>query len=377
MRIAILRRARGVSFSMDVHADGLVKGLKTVRPDWEIIEIAPKPWWKGQSSSWKAGSGLKKYYERYWHHPRAASKQNVDLFHIIDHSNAHLAYWLKKTGKPVVITCHDLVQLVYPEILRDQSRFPALSMAMWKYSANGLKQADRIVSVSTNTAQDISHLLNIKPTKISVIPNAVDPAFPKLQNKFTQTVHSPIRLLNVGSTHHRKNILTILQVLKRLTAQGQTAVLWRVGAGFTGEQEKFIRDQQLANSIVDLGTPDQQKLIEIYSTADFLIAPSLYEGFGLTILEAMACGLPVITSNVSSLPEVVDNAAIMKDPTDADGIAASVIALSKDKEKRDYYIQAGLARVKQFSREKTAEDTAQLYEEQCKQSQSKRLSFIR
>ena len=364
MRIAILRRAPGVSFSMDVYADGLIKGLKAVRPNWEILEIAPKPWWKSQSNSWKSGSGLKKYYERFWNHPKLASKQNVDLFHIIDHSNGHLAYWLKKTGKPVVITCHDLVQLVYPEILRDQARLPALSMAMWKYSANGLKQADCIIAVSSHTAQDISHFLNIESAKISVVPNAVDPIFSRLPRKNAHAVHSPIRLLNVGSTHHRKNILTILMVLKRLREQDHKVVLWRVGGDFTIDQEKFIQDEKLADSIIDLGTPNQQELIEIYNTADFLLAPSLYEGFGLTILEAMACGLPVITSNVSSLPEVVDNAAIMKNPTDIDGIAASIIDLSKDEEKRDYYINSGLARVQQFSWEKTAERVAQLYEAQ-------------
>ena len=372
MHIAILRRAPGVSFSMDVYADGLIKGLKTVRPNWHIHEISPRPWWNdGESANWQAGSGLKKYYERFWNHPKAALAADVDLFHIIDHSNGHLAYWLSKTGKSVITTCHDLVQLVYPEILRDQSRLPAISLAIWKYSANGLRQSNHIISVSSNTAQDISKFLDVDPKNISVIPNAVDSSFKELPTSDleTKTVHSPIRLLNVGSTHHRKNILTVLRVLKNLQKKGKKAVLWRVGGDFTQEQTEFIQTQQLQNSIIDFGKPNQQELIKIYNSADYLIAPSLYEGFGLTILEAMACGLPVITSTTSSLPEVVGDAGILVDPNNVSSIVEHIVRLSKASEQRNSFIKKGLSRVRRFTWEKTAEQVAQVYEMQLKEIQ--------
>jgi hypothetical protein len=132
MRVAIVRRTPGISLSMDVYTDCLVAALKTVRPEWEITEIAPNPWSK-QDNLWKSGSGFRKYYERFWNHPRTVSKQTADIFHIIDHSNAHVAYWLRKKHQPIVVTCHDLVQFIYPEILKDQARFPALSLEIWKY----------------------------------------------------------------------------------------------------------------------------------------------------------------------------------------------------------------------------------------------------
>lgn len=95
MRVAIVRRVPGATFSMDVYADNLVAGLKTICPDWQIVEIAPKPW-NSPDKLWQSGPGLRKYYERFWNHPRHVSQQSADIYHIIDHTNAHVAYWLKK-----------------------------------------------------------------------------------------------------------------------------------------------------------------------------------------------------------------------------------------------------------------------------------------
>ena len=123
MRLAIVRRTPGASFSMDVYADNLVAGLKAIRPEWEIVEVHPKPW-NSVDKLWQSGTGIRRYYERFWHHPQEVSRLKADLYHIIDHTNAHVAYWLKKLGKPIVVTCHDLVHFKYPEIIREQSRFP-------------------------------------------------------------------------------------------------------------------------------------------------------------------------------------------------------------------------------------------------------------
>lgn len=374
MRVAILRRTRGISFSMDVYADGLVHGLKAVRPDWDIVELAPQAWWEDKTDGWKAGSGLQKYYERFWNHPRAASRLTADIFHIIDHSSAHVAYWLQKKKSPVIITCHDLVQRVYPEILRDQSRIPALSLAVWNYSVRGMEQSDRIISVSSNTAKDISKFLKINSEKITVIPNAVEPGFSVLSPHEIEKLRQVFRpnpkgiyLLNVGSTHQRKNILTVLQALKTLRDKEIPVYLWRVGGPLTAEQKAFVQQHSLHHLIIDLGLPDRTKLIQIYNSADLLLAPSLYEGFGLTILEAMACGLPVITSNTSSLPEVAADAAVLLDPLDIQGIVSSVLQITSHPETRHTLIHKGLARSKKFTWEHTAEQVAHVYESALKE----------
>jgi glycosyltransferase involved in cell wall biosynthesis len=374
MRVIIARRVPGSTFSMEVYADNLVAGLKAVRPDWSIEEIAPIPW-SSLDTLWQSGTGLRKYYETFWRHPRAVSQYDADIFHIIDQSDGHIAYWLKRKGKSVVVTCHDLVQFIYPEILRDQSRLPAISMAMWRYSIQGMNQSDQVIAVSANTAQDVAHFLKINPNKIALAPNGVETHYrvlePTQRTALRQRYAPPpdaICLLNVGSTHHRKNILTVLKVVKQLRDQGLPVYLWKTGGKFTTDQNTFIQQHQLEPRIIHFGNPDKEMLVKIYNAADILVAPSLYEGFGLTIIEAMACGIPVITSNSSSLPEVAGDAAVLADPTDTEAISAAVCQIRQDAHYRQQLINRGLARAQLFSWNNTAEQIAQVYERLYRQA---------
>ena len=370
MKVAIVRRELGIALSMDVYTDNLVAELKQLQPTWEIIEIAPESWSNNSEENlWQSGTGFRKYYERLWNHPRQVSQITADIYHIVDHSNAHVAYWLKKTGKPIAITCHDLVQFVYPEILKDQARFPAFSLASWKYSVMGMKYADRIIAVSTNTAKDVAKMLVIPPERIDVVPNGVESYFRPLPATEVATIRQRYEkspetfcLLNVGSNHQRKNILTIFKVLVMLRDRGVAVKLWKVGDEFTPEQTALIESHQLKSMITFIGKPDRTTLLEIYNAADVLLAPSLYEGFGLTILEAMACGTPVISANVSSLPEVAGDAAILVDPLDAEAIANAVCSLQQDPVLYQSYIEKGLARSQLFTWAKSTAKVAQIYE---------------
>ena len=370
MRVAIVKREPKVAFSMDVYTKNLVTELKEIRPDWEIVEVSPKPWSKNLENLWQSGNPLRKYYERFYNHPRAVSRIEADVFHIIDHTDGHIAYGLKKLGKPVVITCHDLVQYVYPEILKTESRFPALSMAALKYSFRGTTVADKTIAISTNTAKDISHWLNIDPRQVEIVLNGVESVFRTLSPEVvrdwrSQYAKSPeeICLLNVGSTHQNKNIPTILKVVKAIADREIPVRLWKVGDDFSTEQKQFIKDNALEPHISLVGKPDLEGLICFYNAADVLLAPSLYEGFGLTILETMACGTPVITSNVSSLPEVAGDAAILVEPTDVRAITEAVLRLHKDSAFREDLIAKGLARCQEFTWRKTAEQVARVYEQ--------------
>ncbi len=372
MHVVIVRREPGVALSMDVYADNLVAGLKAIRPDWQITEVAPEPW-SQRADLWQSG-GAQKYYERLWRHPRAVQQLKGDVFHIIDHSNAHVAYWLQQKRSAVIVTCHDLVQFVYPEILKDQARLPALSMASWKYSVRGMRQADQVIAVSSNTASDVAQMLRIAPEKIAVVYNGVSANFRPLPPAEVISVRqgyanpSDFCLLNVGSTHQRKNIPTILKTLVRLRERQVPVKLWKVGDAFTAEQTAFIQAHDLSSMIVMLGKPDPEKLLQIYNAADALLAPSLYEGFGLTVLEAMACGTPVITSNVSALPEVTGDAAILVDPLDVEAMVEAVCQLRQDPVRCAAQRQGGLDQAKQFSWEESARRTAQIYEKLVKPS---------
>ena len=371
MKVAIVRREPKVAFSMDVYADHLVRELKSLRPEWEIVQIAPTPWSKNLDNLWHSGNPIHKYYERFFNHPRVVSKLDADLFHIIDHTNGHVAYWLKKLGKPIVITCHDLVQYIYPEILKNESRFPALSMAVWQYSVKGITVADRVISVSSNTEKDITKWLNVSSEKIAVIPNGVDSEFQILPSEKTNdwrqqyATSEEICLLNVGSNHQRKNMMTVLKVVAKIASQKIPVRLWKIGDDFNAEQKQFICDRALDKYITFLGKPDRYSLIQFYNAADVLLAPSLYEGFGLTILEAMACGTPVITSNVSSLPEVAGNGAILVKPTDVEAIVKAILRLQKDSKYHQDLVVRGLAQAKTFTWQKSVENIARIYEKLC------------
>ena len=365
MRIAIVRRAAGASFSMDVYADALVSGLKTVRPDWEIIELVPTIS-KNQNRSLL--NGLNKYYQRYWKYPQELKRQEVDIFHVIDHSDGHLCYWLKNTGKPVVVTCHDLINFIQPENGRGQALIPAVSMSVWNFSVRGICKADSIITVSTHTARDVERILDVKFQELTVVPNAVEPIFHPISKTEVDDLRRQYGIppettciLNVGSNHPRKNVLTILKVVEALIAKGLPVHFFKTGEELKGELKTFIDHHNLNQNITYLGKPDKGTLVKIYNAADILLAPSLYEGFGMTILEAMACGTPAIASNVASLPEVAGDAAILVDPINIQEIVEAVCRLHNDPELRQSLIDKGLNRAKLFSWEKTAEQVAQIY----------------
>ena len=373
MRVAILRREPQFSFSMDVYANGVANGLRKVRPDWEILELMPEI----PSSANSLIKGLQRYYHRYWHYPQSLKKQEVDIFHIIDHSDAHMVYWLKKWGRSQVVTCHDLINLVRPETFQGKARFPLVSMATWKWAISGMEKAERIISVSQHTARDITEHLNVRASEIDVIPNAVDRSFHCLEASEMEAFEQQhdlnrecFYLLNVGSNNARKNVMTVLKVLAKLRQRELNICLWKAGSGFDSEQKTFIETHNLEKYITHWSNPDDKTLVKLYNAADLLIAPSLYEGFGMTILEAMACGTPVVTSNVTSLPEVAGDAAVLSDPNDVGAMADAIAKMQQEPSYRQFLIDKGLERVKQFSWEVTAEKVAGVYE---KLYQSKKL----
>ncbi len=372
MRVVIVRTMP--NFSMDVYADGVVSGLRKIRPNWEIVEVAPHPIDRHSSSLFLR---IKKYYERFWRFPQLVEHQQADIFHIIDHSEGHIVNWLKKVDKPVVVTCHDLINCFYGDNLQGSVKIPFISNGMWLKSVKAMRNADRVVTVSSVTAKDTNKILNIQPEHISVVPNAVEPIFKVLPTDRAEIFRqqngvssSEICLLNVGSNHPRKNISTILNVVKILKEKGISIKFWKAGADFTDDDKKFIETQSLENEVSYIGQPEKPTLVEIYNAADILIAPSLHEGFGITILEAMACGTPVITSNVSAMPEVAGDAGILVEPTNSQEIADAVEKLYKDAAYRQKLVEKGLARVKSFTWEKSAEQIAQIYEQLLQPSES-------
>ncbi|MEM6403746.1 MAG: glycosyltransferase family 1 protein [Cyanobacteria bacterium P01_D01_bin.116] len=364
MRVAVVRTMP--DFSMEVYANGVISGLRAVRPDWEIVDLKPQPIdRKSQSPILR----LQKFYERFWRFPQLVQQQKADIYHILDHSEAHITYGLKKQSQPVVVTCHDLINFYYKDNLQGSVTLPFLSHNMWLHAVKGMKCADSVVTVSSMTAKDATKILDIEPTRISVIPNAVESIFKVLPeeeiNQFRYKSGISLDtfcLLNVGSNHPRKNIDAILQVLNILKQRELSIHLWKAGADFNESQKQFISDCKLEENISYLGKPDKSTLLELYNAADILIAPSLHEGFGITLIEAMACGTPVITANVSAMPEVIGDAGILVEPNNYQLMADAVNNLQHNSVFRKQLIEKGLNRVKRFTWESTSEQIAQVYE---------------
>lgn len=364
MRVAIAKTM--AEFSIDVYSNNLISALKTVRPDWEIIELMPRSFDRTSSS---LSLRIQKYYERFWLYPRRVTQEIADVFHIIEPCDAHLVYWLKKSGIPTVVTCHDLINFYYQDNLKGSVKLPFISKNAWIYSVRGMKQCDRVIAVSAATAKDTHKILDIEPAKITVVPNAVEKVFrplPKAQaDRFRdrqKIAPETICMLNVGANHPRKNINVILQTLEFLKQKGKSAQFWKVGADFTEEQQQFIAKHNLEHDIRYLGKPNKSKLVEIYNAADLLIAPSIHEGFGITLLEAMACGTPVVTGNVSAMPEVVGDAGILINPTNVKEIIEAILRLGTDPIYYQAICEKSRIRAKVFSWENTAEQVAQIYE---------------
>jgi glycosyltransferase involved in cell wall biosynthesis len=355
-------------FSMDAYADGLITGLKTVYPGLETIELVPSFFDRSAKSP---VIRAQKAYERFWRFPRTVQiqQQNVDLFHIIDHSDAHIVRWLRSTGKPVVVTCHDLINLLYPENLKGSVRLPVVSDNLGLYSIKGMEYADAIVAVSSETAKNISQLLDIKKDRLFIVPNTLDPTFKTLSEEEYQSFHPKLKissgtfyLLNVGGNHPRKNLSSILKALKILKQKGLPVQFWKVSDDFVDEDRRFIRSNCLEDSIKYLGYLDKPTLAKVYNAANVLIAPSFHEGFGITLLEAMACGTPVITSNVSAMPEVVNDSGILVDPKSPQAIADAVYSLYKFPSRYNELREKGINRSSLFTRENVAQQMAHIYE---------------
>lgn len=364
MRIALVRTMP--HFSMDVYADGLIAGLKAIHPSWEIIELVPQAFDRETRS---LTARAQKAYERFWRFPKEVQQQPVDVFHIVDHSDAHIVRWLRKTGRPVVVTCHDLINILYPENLQGSVRLPIVSDRLGRYSIQGMEYADAIITVSSETAKNVDLVLKVNRDRVTIIPNAVDPLFHPLPEEWSHAFRDRLNvppdtfcLLNVGGNHPRKNLTTILKAFNILKQKGLSVQFWKVSDDFTDEDKRFIQINNLEDSIKYLGHLDKTDLVNAYNGADVLVAPSFHEGFGITLLEAMSCGTPVITSNVSAMPEVVGDAGILVDPKNSQAIADAVCRLQSDPIYYQELREKGLKRIQAFTWENVAEKTLKVYE---------------
>ncbi len=295
--------------------------------------------------------------------PLWLSREAADVFHLTQNGF--------RTPRPgsykIVVTIHDLIPYFYPEMVR-----PSFLKRFTTEMPLIVNRADQIITVSEASKVDLVNVFKLSPEKISVIPSGPSPAFhPYPRAEISQWLRERYGLkhpylLYVGGLNPRKNVLELLyayaKVLRDLPNQQKLVILG--GACRHLEKLKLLAEAlDISEDVVFPGFVRTEELPFFYNGADLFVYPSLYEGFGLPPIEAMACGTPVITSNVSSLPEVVGPAAVTVDPRDTLQLAQAIYDVLENPVLRTELIRQGLERAKIYHWDSIARQVLHVYEQ--------------
>lgn len=280
--------------------------------------------------------------------PLALARERVDLLH-----EPH--YTLPPATRcRAVVTIHDCIHLMFPDALPNRLAYGYARASIW----SAARQADRVLTVSEASKRDILRFVNVPPEKVSVIHNAIDERFLRAADEAQMDrvrqryqLNDPFALY-VGNIKPHKNVERLIDAFGRART-GDLAQLRLVIVGDEISKYPALRQavhrHRLDKHVRFLGFQPYETLSSFYRLARVFVFPSLYEGFGLPPLEAMACGTPVVTSNVSSLPEVAGDAALLVDPHDSEAIADAIRRAVTDDTLRASMIEKGHARARTFS----------------------------
>jgi glycosyltransferase involved in cell wall biosynthesis len=290
--------------------------------------------------------------------PILARRHRLDVLH-----SPHYTMPLAKTCRTVV-TFHDMTFFLYPQVHLLYKRI--FFRTMIPLSA---RRADALIAISNSTRSDILRILQLPPARVATIPYGIAPIFQPIaaargRDAFCQQHNLPYPfILYVGNLEPRKNLPALVRAFARLVQEGLPHTLVFAGARGWNDAPIFATIQELGLTprIVFTDYIPQVALPALYGAADLFVYPSLYEGFGLPVLEAMACGVPVITSNLSSMPEVAGDAGILVDPNDVNALADAMTRVLTDQVLRATLAAKGLARARSFSWERMAQETLAVY----------------
>lgn len=293
--------------------------------------------------------------------PHQMDAHQIDLMHFADYALPVLY----KT-RPWIISVHDLAYRIYPETFSRGKLWTKLALVK-----PSLHKAAKIITGSENTKQDIMKFYGIPPEQIAVTTYGVDLerfnplSVSQVQTGLERYGLEPGYILFIGTLEPRKNIISVIRAYHHLRSNGcqQKLVIGGGNGWLYSDIFKQVEELKLVEDIIFTGYLPDADLPLLYNGAGVFVYPSLYEGFGLPPLEAMACGTPVVTSNVSSLPEVVGTAGLMVPPLDAMAIAEAIGRVLTDHQFADQLSIQGIQRAQDFSWEKTALQTLAVYQE--------------
>ncbi len=317
----------------------------------------------GAAFTWHATRLSKRWLERLWYRLRVPLlietwTGRVDLFHQPDFVLPPV-----RSGTPTVLTVHDLSFVREPD-----SVMPGMTRHLNKWVPWSVERASHVIAVSEATRQDLIELYQTPPEKISVLYHGVGPEFrPVEQSDCLAAVRQKYGLgrqpfiLSVGTVQPRKNYQRLIQAFAQIEPDYTLVIAGNRGWTFDSilaEVQKLGLEQRVffPNFVAEADLP------ALYSAASLFVYPSLYEGFGLPALEALACGAPVVASNRSALPEVVGQAGLLVDPLDVTAIAMAMSRVLADEALRQELGRAGRIQAAKFSWTDMATKLLNLYQ---------------
>jgi len=313
--------------------------------------------------TWKTTRLSPKWLARLWQRaqipiPIETFIGRTDIFHATD-------FVLPPNHTRTILTVHDLSFVRVPE-----AASPRLRAFLDKVVPRSVQRADHILADSIATKQDLVNLYHTLPEKITVLYSGVETRFQRIANvahldrvRAKYHLSSTPFIFSVGTVQPRKNYSRLIQAVARLRNAGMDIDL--VIAGGRGWLEnpiyQAVADNKLPQHVHFIGFVDDDDLPALYSLAHLTALPSLYEGFGIPVLESMACGTPVLTSNISSLPEVAGDAALTITPTNLDELCENLTRLVTDDTLRKLLIERGYEQAKQFTWTAAAQQLQLIY----------------
>ena len=286
-----------------------------------------------------------------------AQQINADIFHGL---SGELP--LKWTDKPIkkIVTIHDLIFLRFPQYYSFFDR----KIHFWKFK-KAAEQADLIIAISEQTKHDIIHFLKVPAKKIRVVYQGCHHAFKENQgedflNSVKEKYNLPPRfILNVGTIEERKNLLNIVKAI-----HGTEIPLVVIGkkTKYFNKVQKFLKKNKLENQVQFLENVSMEELAAIYKLADIFVYPSFFEGFGIPVIESLFSGTPVITSNISCLPEAGGENSVYIDPRNFEDIKAKILFLWNNESERKRRAEKGLEFVQKFNDEEIAKNLHSVYQ---------------
>ncbi len=296
------------------------------------------------------------------HLPTVLEDRKVDLYH-----NPCFSLPVVKTTRWRVATVHDVVFRRHPELVN-----PTLRDYLDRWSEHALDVADAIITATEFSKRDIVETYGALAKRIEVIPHGVEQRFQRREDRnaaaaLRKKYKLPRRfVLYVGAIEAKKNIDRLLEAFAMLVRNGRHGDRKLVLAGGQGggayDLEQATKQVGLQGHVVYVGYVSDEDVVTLMNLADLFVYPSLYEGFGLPALEAMACGTPTVVSDATCLPEVVADGALIAPAEDAAGLAERMAQVLNDKKLEEMLIQRGVRRAREFGWERTARWTLELYE---------------